>query len=103
MRLIVFGFQFLLSRKAKVNVQNQSGDTPLHKAVWKKHPEACQLLVSAGADTEIANHDHNTPFALARDSTIKRIGMFFFFLLVFFSYFSMIFFCFSSCSSIAHC
>ena len=67
--------QFLISRHAKVNVQNQSGDTPLHKAVWKKHPEACQVLVSAGADTEIANHDQNTPFALARDATIKRIGM----------------------------
>ncbi len=61
-----------------MNVQNQSGDTPLHKAVWKKHPEACQLLVSAGADTEIANNDRYTPFALARDATIKRIGEKFF-------------------------
>ena len=58
-----------------MNAQNQNGDTAVHKAVWRHHADACQVLVDAGADVEIANHDNKTPLAIARDANIKRIGL----------------------------
>lgn len=39
-----------------LNLQNTSGNTPLHWASLNGHLEAVELLVSAGADTEVKNH-----------------------------------------------
>lgn len=39
-----------------LNLQNKSGNTPLHWASLNGHVEAVELLVSAGADTEVKNH-----------------------------------------------
>ena len=38
--------QLLLEKKAKVNVCNIHGDTPLHVAVYKGHINIVKLLIS---------------------------------------------------------
>uniref|UniRef100_A0A7S4KPJ4 Uncharacterized protein n=1 Tax=Paramoeba aestuarina TaxID=180227 RepID=A0A7S4KPJ4_9EUKA len=65
--------KYLLGKKIALNAQNQNGDTALHKAVWRHHAETCKLIVDAGADVEIVNHDGKCPYAIARDADIKRI------------------------------
>ena len=67
-------FQTLLNHKALVNAQNNAGDTPLHKASWRNQYEAVKLLVDAGSDLQKENREGKNPFALARSTSIKKIG-----------------------------
>ena len=39
-----------------LNLQNASGNTPLHWASLNGHLEAVKLLVAAGTDVEVTNH-----------------------------------------------
>lgn len=50
---------YLLSQKAKVNVQDRYGSTPLHYAVAKGNPDAVkELLTDPGIDIEVRTYSH---------------------------------------------
>ncbi|MDR3200981.1 MAG: ankyrin repeat domain-containing protein [Spirochaetales bacterium] len=51
----------------------RNGYTPLHDAVWANYPEGAKLLLAAGADAAIKNHDGLTPLELARKDGKKEL------------------------------
>ena len=51
----------MLKKGAKVNVQDSTGDTPLHFAVMVNKPESVHLLLKAGADPNIKDKEGRTP------------------------------------------
>jgi len=58
---------------ALVNIVNESGDTPLHKASYTGREDIVTLLVANNADVFIINGDGLTPRELARKESVKRI------------------------------
>lgn len=48
-----------------VNIQNNSGDTPLHKACEHGHSNIVETLMLVGADETISNDDGETPAQVA--------------------------------------
>jgi ankyrin repeat protein len=42
----VAAVQLAIKAGCDVNLQNKGGDTALHKASWRNHPEACQVRAS---------------------------------------------------------
>jgi ankyrin repeat protein len=48
-----------------VNAKDKYGDTPLHLAIEKGHPEFTKLLISHGADVNAKDGDGCTPLHLA--------------------------------------
>jgi catalase (peroxidase I) len=65
--------QFLLSSKARVNVQDWYGDTPLHDAVKNDNPAIVELLLKAGADTKIKNKEGKTPLEVAKSQGHRHL------------------------------
>jgi ankyrin repeat protein len=51
----------------------RNGYTPLHDAVWANYPEGAKLLLAAGADSTLKNHDGLTPLELARKDGKKEL------------------------------
>ncbi|MDR3200076.1 MAG: ankyrin repeat domain-containing protein [Spirochaetales bacterium] len=51
----------------------RNGYTPLHDAIWANYPEGAKLLIVAGADAAIKNHDGLTPLELARKDGKKEL------------------------------
>jgi ankyrin repeat protein len=58
----------LIERGVNLNVQNSSGDTPLHKAVEKNKVKSVKLLLQAGALTNIRNNDEKTASEMLDDN-----------------------------------
>ncbi|MCK5199792.1 MAG: ankyrin repeat domain-containing protein, partial [Spirochaetales bacterium] len=58
----------LIERGINLNVQNSSGDTPLHKAVRKNKVNSVKLLLQAGALTNIRNNDGKTAYEMIDDN-----------------------------------
>ena len=58
---------------AKVNAQNNNGDTPLHLASFRGHKEACLSLVRQGADHTILNNDGKSSHQEAQLKDINKI------------------------------
>jgi len=56
----------LLEYKAIIDVQNQYGETPLHKALNTSSDKAATLLINKGASLDIANNQNNS-FNLIRN------------------------------------
>ncbi len=55
-----------MAREGKlVNATNEYGSTPLHDAAWVDNVQMVRLLLEAGADTEIRNHEEGTPLEMA--------------------------------------
>ena len=50
--------------KENFNVQNANGNTPLHDAVGWNVPEAARILIDAGADICVSNHEREGQYAL---------------------------------------
>lgn len=50
----------LLTRNPNTDLQDQYGDTGLHVAVERDQNECARLLLEAGANTKIVNHDGKT-------------------------------------------
>lgn len=61
--------KLLVEKKADLNVQDESGTTPLHENCFKfwrhKNLEMIKLLIDAKADIKIANNNNQTPFMAA--------------------------------------
>ena len=52
----------LIDNGSDVNVQNSTGDTPLHLAMFYQVPEIINLLVNKGADIDVKNKNNISPF-----------------------------------------
>jgi len=61
--------RLLLKARAKVDVQDKNGATPLHRAVRTRCAAAVECLLEAGADPTIRNKPGSTPFHLAVQNT----------------------------------
>ena len=58
--------EFLIQNSSTVDKQNVSGNTPLHYCVKEKDVDCLKLLLKAGADPNIKNDAHESPFDIAR-------------------------------------
>jgi hypothetical protein len=65
--------QYILSKGAKINVQDYNGDTPLHDGVKHDNPGVVEVLVNAGADQTIKNREGATALDIARHHGHKKI------------------------------
>jgi ankyrin repeat protein len=59
---------------AVLNAQGpNNGYTPLHDAVWHGHVEAAEVLIKAGARTDLRGFDGKTPLELAKEYHYQEI------------------------------
>lgn len=65
--------KLLISKSAKVNIQNKLGFTALHYAAEKNDVEAVKLLLANGADKNLKTNDGKTPAELTTNKTIKKL------------------------------
>ena len=65
--------QVLLENGAKLNVQNQFGQTPVMMAVGENHPKAAELLVKAGADLSLESKKKSTALSLCKSVEMKAL------------------------------
>lgn len=63
----------LLEANIVLDVQNKMGDTPLHQSAWKGQAACVELLLEAGAKSDIKNNESRTPFCLARDPATQAL------------------------------
>lgn len=63
----------LAQPRIQISVQNKLGDTPLHSASWKGHPDIVELLLEQGARTDVQNNEKQTPADLARHPEVGRL------------------------------
>ena len=56
-----------------LNVQSQSGSTPLHCALDRGHKECAQLLVNQGARTDLVDEDKKTCVRLAKERNLAAV------------------------------
>jgi ankyrin repeat protein len=57
--------EYLVDKRADVNVKNNSGSTPLHEAARNGQLAAMEQLIAAGADVNVQDAKGNTPMHLA--------------------------------------
>jgi ankyrin repeat protein len=58
--------ELFLSKGAKVNAQDDKGNTPLLWALLMAHTDAAEIMIAAGADVNLGNAQGLTPLFLAR-------------------------------------
>ena len=58
----------LLSKNPDINIKNNEGDTPLHKAVKSGNIDIVSELIIAGADISSYNNSFKTPIDIAREN-----------------------------------
>ena len=63
----------LIELGAEVDIQNEFGDTPLHRAANYDRYEVIQLLVDSGADVNQQNTNGNVPLHFANNKQIARL------------------------------
>ncbi|KNC82798.1 hypothetical protein SARC_04931 [Sphaeroforma arctica JP610] len=63
--------EILIGHEADVNIQNDSGDTALHKAALTGRGDIVQCLLARGADTRIKNATGELPATLAQTKELK--------------------------------
>eukprot|EP01121_Diplochlamys_sp_Union-15-3_P022080 TRINITY_DN9295_c0_g1_i1.p1 TRINITY_DN9295_c0_g1~~TRINITY_DN9295_c0_g1_i1.p1 ORF type:complete len:159 (-),score=38.22 TRINITY_DN9295_c0_g1_i1:31-507(-) len=64
------------SGKVNVNAQNNVGDTPLHKVAFKNPKrvvDVINLLISAGANIQLANKEGLVPYDVCRDAEARSL------------------------------
>jgi ankyrin repeat protein len=65
----------LIAARADVNVQDWSGMTPLHRAVFAGHQDIVSLLLNAGANPNLQNEEGDVPLYLAVSKDLKEISV----------------------------
>lgn len=63
----------LLDKGARIDAQDETGDTALHKAIKNGYDEAARSLIRAGADLQIENDRLETPLETAQNLGRKDI------------------------------
>lgn len=64
---------YLVNEKhADVNIADESGDTPLHKAAAKDNYRVCRFLIEHGANTELENEKGLLPAQLSTNERLSR-------------------------------
>ncbi|KAL8206481.1 UNVERIFIED_CONTAM: hypothetical protein K2H54_005078 [Gekko kuhli] len=58
--------QYLISKEADVNIQNQNGISPLHKAASEGRTDCVKLLIEAGADVHLKDTEGQEPLDLCK-------------------------------------
>ncbi|XP_061440954.1 ankyrin repeat domain-containing protein 53 isoform X2 [Rhineura floridana] len=58
--------QYLIKQEADINVQNQSGVSPLHKAASEGREKCLRLLIHAGANVHIKDNEGQKPIDLCK-------------------------------------
>ncbi|XP_015269351.1 PREDICTED: ankyrin repeat domain-containing protein 53 [Gekko japonicus] len=58
--------QYLIGKEADVNVQNQNGISPLHKAASEGRTDCVKVLIEAGADVHAKDTEGQEPIDLCR-------------------------------------
>ncbi|KAJ6219864.1 hypothetical protein RDWZM_005676 [Blomia tropicalis] len=64
---------YMALRPLIVDVQNEEGDTPLHRAAYTGRDRIVVLLISHNANVFLPNGDGLRPFELAKTETIRQI------------------------------
>jgi len=64
---------FLIEKNANVNVQDNSGKTPLIIAAQSGHTEVVQLLIDRDANVNVQDNYGNTPLSMAAEKGNKEI------------------------------
>jgi ribonuclease-3 len=59
--------ELLLDYKAKINIQDKNGNTPLHHAATSSNPAIYDLLLKHDANQSISNKNQQTPDSLRRN------------------------------------
>ena len=63
----------LLDNGADPNVQNNAGETPLHKAVAKNSLPSIESLIQNGANPKVENKSKQTPLRMAKAKEAKAL------------------------------
>jgi ankyrin repeat protein len=64
---------YLIQKGALLNAQAEPSLTPLHMAIMNDKPYAARILVLAGADVDLKNHDGLSSFDLANEKGMKDL------------------------------
>jgi len=67
--------QLLVQHGAKLNVQNNDGETPLHIAVKRRYSDIIMFLLSQDADVGLTDVWRNTPFHYVTCELLKLSGI----------------------------
>jgi ankyrin repeat protein len=59
------GEVYLIDAGANINIKDDKGQTPLHKACISENQEMVKLLIQKGADLEIKDNDGDTALLIA--------------------------------------
>jgi len=66
--------EFLLSRGAHVNGQDEEGDTALFYAVREDHAALVRFLIEKGANPEIKNNEGLTALDIAERENLQKVA-----------------------------
>ncbi len=65
--------EILTRYRARVNVRDANGLTPLHYSVSTSHYDCAQTLINKGADMNAKGRDGRTPLDLAKNLRDKKL------------------------------
>jgi ankyrin repeat protein len=64
----------LIDGGAALNVADEDGETPLHRACWEGHGSIVRMLIDGGADLNVAGIDGLTPLHMASGAGHESIA-----------------------------
>lgn len=67
--------KLLVGARAQINVQNYTGRTALHEAIWHLKPAVALYLLEQGAKTDTRDRSAKTPLQDAIDNDLKPLAL----------------------------
>jgi len=64
--------ELLMSYGADINHQHKLGGTALHSAAYRNKLEALEMLIKAGADTELTNYEGQKALDTIKDEVVRQ-------------------------------